>query len=199
MKKYYVYSLVDDNGNVLYIGKGSGKRMFKHITIAKGNSKNRQCNPKLYNKIMSILNKGGYVIPNIIFESINEIECLNQEIEIIKNIGKENLCNLTDGGEGTSGYHLSEITKERISQSKKGTKREFSEEHKKNLSNALAGDNNAKYWKGKELSEETKLKMSIAKKGKTFSEEHKKKISEALKNRTFSKQHKDNIKISKNR
>ena len=39
-----------------------------------------------------------------------------------------------------------------------------------------------KYMLGKHLSEETKKKMSDAKKGKKFSEEHKKKLSEAHKN-----------------
>ena len=60
---------------------------------------------------------------------------------------------------------------------KKG--KQFSEEHKKKLSEARKGENNHNY--GKHLSEETKNKISYAKKGKQFSEEHKKKLSEAHK------------------
>ena len=35
------------------------------------------------------------------------------------------------------------------------------------------------YWTGKKMSDETKLKMSLARKGKKFTEEHKRKIGEA--------------------
>lgn len=39
--------------------------------------------------------------------------------------------------------------------------------------------------KGKEIKEETKVKMSVAKKGKKFTEEHKKKLSEVRKGKPF--------------
>ena len=68
-------------------------------------------------------------------------------------------------------------------------KRPFSEEHKRNMSEAKKGhtiseDTRRKLSeanKGKCHSEETKRKMSKARKGKHFSEEHKRKISEAHK------------------
>ena len=47
--------------------------------------------------------------------------------------------------------------------------------------------------KGKNLTEETKKKLSEAKKGKKFSEEHKKKISESCKGKQFSEEHKNKI------
>lgn len=199
MKKiFYVYILKTNEDDIIYVGKGSGSRMYKHIQIAKGKSQNRDKNPKLYNKISSILNKGGYVKPNVVFESLNEDDCFNKEISLINEIGLNDLCNLTIGGEGTSGYKLSEKTKKKMSLAKRGTKRIFSEEHKQNLSNALSGDNHHRYWKNKSLSKETKEKMSLAKKGRKFSDEHRKKISKALKGRKLSKEHKDNIKRSKN-
>ena len=46
---------------------------------------------------------------------------------------------------------------------------------------------------GRVLSEETKKKLSEAKKGKTFTEEHKKKLSEAAKKKIFTKEHKENM------
>ena len=52
-------------------------------------------------------------------------------------------------------------------------KRVFSEEHKKNLRLGQKG----RTYKGVTASEESRLKMSLAKKGKKFSEEHKKNMS----------------------
>lgn len=125
--------------------------------------------------------------------------------------------NLTDGGEGMTGYthseetrkklsechkgkHLSEETKRKISEGKKG--RHISEEWKRKIGE---GNKGKKPWcKGKHLSEETKKKMSDAQKGeksnmygKHLSEEHKKKLSEALKgekNNMYGKHHTDETK-----
>ena len=199
-KLFYVYFLKTNEDEVIYVGKGSGDRMYKHTKIAKGKSKNRKKNPKLYNKISSVIRKGGYIKPEVIFESTIESKCLEKEVFLIKEIGLSNLCNLTEGGEGTSGYRLSEETKKKMSEANKGVKRgEVTAETRKKLSKALKGDNNPKYWKDKKLSKETKKKMSEAKKGRKFSDEHKKKISEALKGRKLSQEHKDNMSKSKNK
>ena len=73
------------------------------------------------------------------------------------------------------GQTLSEETKKKISEAKKGKKLAlFSEEHRRKLSEAA---------KGRTFSEESRRKMSEAKKGKNLSEEHRRKISEALKRR----------------
>ena len=66
------------------------------------------------------------------------------------------------------GIPMSEEQKKKISESKKN----ISEETRKKLSNAN---------KGKHHSEESKKKMSNSKKGKEFSEEHRKKLSNAKK------------------
>jgi len=182
--KFYVYQLRTSDDEIIYIGKGSGDRMNKHVKIANHNSKNRNKNPKLYNKISSIIKNGGYVIPEILFESESEELCLTKEVELIKEIGLENLCNLTEGGEGTSGYKLSEETKKKMSEAKKGKKRIFSEEHKKNISKGKIGHKG--YWEGKELSEETRAKMSAAKKGKKkgpISEKRRQAIINGIKNK----------------
>ena len=162
--KHYVYRLKTSDGEIIYIGKGSGTRMFKLVQIANGNSLAKKRNSKLYNKISSVIRIGGYVFPEVIFESENESDCLNMEIKLIREIGKQNLCNLTDGGEGTSGYLLSEETKRKISVARTGVKRMFSAQHRFHISQALKGHSCP--WKGKTLSEETKRKMSVSGKGK---------------------------------
>jgi hypothetical protein len=105
MKKYYTYILEDLTGNVFYVGKGckteSYDRVEHHIKYWHTN-KNR----KLVNKIKKI---GGSFKVVIVFESEIETECLDKEIYLIKRYGRNSLCNLTDGGEGVSGYkHLPE-------------------------------------------------------------------------------------------
>ena len=66
--------------------------------------------------------------------------------------------------------------------------KDISEETKKKMSEARKGEKHPMY--GKHRSEETKKKMSEANKGKHFSEEHKKKISEAQKGKHRSEESK---------
>lgn len=181
---FYTYCLKDNNEKIFYIGKGSGQRMHKHIKIAEGKSKARDKNPKLYNKISSILESGGYITAEVLFESENEKLCFDKEITLIAEIGLENLCNLTIGGEGTSGAKLSEETRKKMSEAKKGKPsngkgKPRSEEFKEKMRQIQTGKEG--YMKGKTHSKETKQKMSEAKKGRVFSEEHRRKLSEATK------------------
>ena len=76
------------------------------------------------------------------------------------------------------GKHLSPATKQKMSESAK--KRRASDETKHKMSLAHAGANNHFY--GKKHTEESRLKMSKARKGKhfTFSVVHRKHLSEAL-------------------
>jgi len=170
-KIFYVYQLVTSDDELIYIGKGSGNRMNKHSIIAMGNSINRTKNPKLYNKIKKVVDNGGFIKPEIIFKSKLELDCLNEEIKQINKIGLENLCNLTIGGEGTSGYNLSEETKMKMSKAKKKEWKDgrvMSDKHKEKLleNPQLFKEGHRGYWKDKSLSEETKMKMSKAKKGR---------------------------------
>ena len=177
MKMFYVYLLKTSDGEIFYVGKGNGNRCYRHTQIALGKSKNREKNPKLYNKISSILKSGGFINVEIIYENESEKLCFDREVEIIKSIGLQNLCNITEGGEGTSGYSLSEETRKKMSKAKKG--RVFSDEHRLKLSESAKGRRGA--WAGKKLSEAHKLKMSLSHKNKIFSAEHRKNLSIALK------------------
>ena len=120
-------------------------------------------------------------------------------------IGKADY-NIADGGKGSSGYHLSEETRKKISRAQKGkyvseeTKRKLSEinkgkhlseEHKKKLKGRRAWN------KGGHISEETKRKLSEINKGKHPSKEVRRKISEACKgekNGFYGKKHSDETK-----
>ena len=114
-------------------------------------------------------------------------ECEDEELDFwemyyIKELNTKapNGYNLTDGGDGMKGYHWSEESKIKLSETNKG--RHLSEEAKKKISRTLKGR------KKPPLSEETKKKLSEAAKRRTFSEEYKKKLSETFKGRTFSEE-----------
>lgn len=121
--------------------------MYYHVkTVKKGKIPNN--NLHLFNKISKILKNNGGIKYKIIFESDNEQETFEKEISEIKNIGLENLCNLTEGGEGVSGHtwKLSNETKNKISKAHKG--KILTTEHKRRLSKAKY-KNPSKYWKEK--------------------------------------------------
>jgi hypothetical protein len=135
--KFYVYvHRRKTDGSVFYVGKGKGYR-FKEI-------KNRN----IYWK--RIVNRSGFTV-DIVVNNINEICAFSIERALIKFYGRKNLSNMTDGGEGISGFRHSEKTKE-----------------------ALRGPNpNANPWnKGKKVPDYLKVKFRDAKLGKKQSPEH---------------------------
>lgn len=87
-KKYYVYEHREaDTGRVFYVGKGFGNR------------KGRMCDRNEYWR--RVAKKHGFT-SHIIRENMTERDALAFEVDIISAYGRENLCNLTDGGEGVS-------------------------------------------------------------------------------------------------
>ncbi len=130
---FYVYKLIS-NDITFYVGKGKRTESYDRINYHLNYWMNNK-NKKLYNKIKKI---NGIFDIEIVFESKNEQECLALEIQLISEIGRGNLCNLTDGGEGTSGFNHSEETKQKISISKKG--KPLSDDHCKKITQNKKGN-----------------------------------------------------------
>jgi len=163
--EYYVYMYLDQNSVPFYVGKGKGYRCRVAIHL-----QNRSLNRLLKNKIFKVGIKN--VRTYFLNENLTEEDAFTWERYWIKYIGRRDkkegtLCNLTDGGEGSSGAIYSEETKFKIS---------------------LAGKGRPAWNKGKTLSEEHKRKVGEGRKGKKMSEEAKRKIIKALIGRPCSKE-----------
>ena len=114
---YYVYELWNPLTNKpFYVGKSYNRTGYSRYSshISESNYKR---NHKT-NTIRKIINSGNVVGFTIVFETDNEQLAFNKEIELIKLYGRRNiktgiLTNLTDGGEGASGYKITEHGREK--------------------------------------------------------------------------------------
>ncbi len=203
---FYVYTYLDPrkpgnfnygkyhfNYEPFYAGKGCGERIWDHLAKKEINKHNF----KAY-KIKKLIRLGydlkqGFI--KKIKENLMEKESIDLEIKIIKTIGRKNLglgplTNLTDGGEGISGYKHTQETKNEYSKKRMGNKYAFgfkhSEKTKKKFSEQRKGHRG---WNiGMIHKKETKLKISNSLKGRKpwnlgipQKEETKLKISNSLK------------------
>jgi hypothetical protein len=160
-KKYYVYILINSLDNqIFYVGKGCGHRMYSHEYISKSG---KHYNTHLSNKILKIIKNGGAIITKKIHKSDNENYIYKKEIEAIKKIGLEKLCNKTLGGEGSSGMKHSKEYCNIISERMKN--RTVSEQTKLKISlnhYDVSGKNNPMY--NKNHTEKTRKKISDTRK-----------------------------------
>lgn len=107
---FYIYGYYEkDYAEPFYIGKGHGNRAWDHLQLSKGD----QSTP-FYKKLAS-LNWQAEII--ILEEGMTENEAFEFEVQSIAFFGRKDqgagpLLNLTDGGEGATGFKHSEATKE---------------------------------------------------------------------------------------
>ena len=137
----YVYAYLREDLTPYYIGKGKGPRAWKrHV---RGNGTNLL--PKDNNKI------------TILAHRLSDSEACTLEKKLILQFGRKDLGtgilrNLSDGGDGTSGRVVSELTRKKKSQKLQGRKiGPHSEERKLAIKNGLP-KNKIAHNKGKPIS-----------------------------------------------
>lgn len=160
--EYYVYVHINKlTKDIFYVGKGKLRRAW---------AKTKR------NKLWkNYIKENEYEIV-ILQDNMLENEALNLEMFLIKKLGRDNLVNLTDGGEKGYGYIMSDEQKNRYRELFKGEKNPFY---------------------GKTHNEETRKKLSRINIGRLKSEKAKQIASEICKNRIgdkhpmYGKKHKE--------
>jgi len=142
--EYYTYAYLREDGTPYYIGKGRGNRINK-----KG--KGEVSPPRDRSKIIKLK------------QNLTEEEAFRHEKYMIavfgrKDLGTGILRNKTDGGDGPSGYVMSEEQKLYLSQIHLGKK--LTEEHKRKIGEAGKKNGCGKY----KRTPETLLKMKTGRK-----------------------------------
>ncbi len=158
--RYYVYQLrLTHSATPFYIGKGCRYRKNSHLSES---SLRRQ---SLKNSIIKkALNDGTEILSEILFSGLSEDDALNKEKELIafygrRDIGTGILANHTDGGDGMTGWIVSNETRKKIGRASSGR-----------IASTLARERMSKAQTGKKHAEETKRKMSASRRGKPKSE-----------------------------
>ena len=137
-KSYYVYvHRRKSDGSVFYVGKGHGQRAWWKYRSQHWSR---------------IADKHGYTV-EIVESGYTEWFAHEREIQLIEKIGRANLCNHTDGGEGCT--NPSAEARQKIGAANRGRKR--SPEHIQKI---------VAVHKGVPRSEDVKRKISLAQKGK---------------------------------
>jgi hypothetical protein len=165
---FFVYVDCKPNGIPFYVGKGNASRLAKKSRVNRHHTNICAKYPDWYRGVAFMG---------------NEQDAFNKEIELILKIGKQNLCNRTNGGEGSSGHvgwclgkQLPLKTKLKISKTLTG--RTHSDATKKKMSETRKG---ISYLKDYKHTEESLIKMSIASKNHIRTPEWKQKIAESVK------------------
>lgn len=153
---FYVYILYRPDGRPFYVGKGSGERIEFHRWAAEQGYKARR-----YSIIRKIWREGGDFAAQKVFEIYDENEAFAMERYLIASIGRENLTNETDGGDGNYGWVPDEQWRRRKSEQMRG--RDRGPEWRANVQAAKIG---------KPRSEECKAKIRAALTGRKLPPEH---------------------------
>lgn len=153
--RFYVYEHIrKDNNKVFYVGKGASRKNRKTKYERAFATYNRSC---FWKNVVKKSN--GYEV-RIVEEFATNEEACKKEIELIATHGRNNLCNLTDGGEGGLGRIDSEETKIKRSLNARGKRPESwvnsIRQSRKN------GGNGGVVKKGDKLPEQWKRNISLA-------------------------------------
>lgn len=146
--RYYVYAIYDSNDRPRYVGKGCRNRLEGNI---------RKSHNSRLAKI--IAESGSGLASRKLIQEISESEAFELEKFLIAEIGrmpKGPLVNMTDGGDGVSGYKLTPAQLAAMSAARKG--KPVSANARKVISEKL---------KGRSFSLAHRMAISAAKKGKS--------------------------------
>jgi len=163
---FYTYAYLREDGTPYYIGKGRGNRAYT-------GRRHGYRPPKDLDRIL------------ILKKNLTEKDAHKHEIYMIaiygrKDLGTGILYNLTEGGEGTSGWVMPEEVKQKIGQANKG--------------NPCWQKGKPAHNRGIPASNVTREKCRQANLGRVFSEGRNKKISDAKKGKLLSQSCYDAIK-----
>jgi hypothetical protein len=117
VSEFYVYTYTDPlTGDFIYIGKGKGDRLYRHLCPS------HQTDTPFYRKLRKMICEGRSPIVEKLFDNLTEREAFTFEKFCILSLGRRtnktgHLLNLTDGGEGVSGYRASDETRRKNSES----------------------------------------------------------------------------------
>lgn len=171
--RFYVYEHLKPNtGEVFYIGKGCKNRAYQ--------TRSRN------NHWTNIVNKYGLEV-NIIYKNLTNQEAGQKEIDLIEFYGLDNLCNMTQGGDGC--ISLKQESRDKISNSLKGKIQSQESKDKRSASLKKTWQNPALRELKRQQSIElnrlgligVKIGTPSKKKGKPFAGD-KEKLSQSLKN-----------------
>lgn len=159
---FYVYCITNKLNKKVYIGKSKDalKRFRIHLKIVKGG---KEKYPRKYHAIHAAITK--YGIENFTFEILHEIntetKAFDLEMKEISFIDLDKRYNLSNGGEGNSGWKHTEKSKKKMSKARKGKK--FTTEHRAALSAAQLGELHSQYGKHQSITwKENKSKLTAS-------------------------------------
>ena len=120
----FKYGEIEFDYKPFYIGKGKGRRCTRAL---EPNELKKQKRTIKRNYLESLYKNGYKPIVIKVYENLTEIESFDKEVYLIKLIGRmkyENgpLTNLSEGGDGASGYKHSDEAKSKVSSTHKGRK-----------------------------------------------------------------------------
>jgi len=158
--RFYVYEHIRlDTMKPFYVGKGQGDRAHRH-----------SCRNIYWKRVVK---KHGYLI-RFVAKNLNEELAFLTEIERIDQLRRLglDLTNMSDGGEGQTGYKHTDETKAKM---------------------ALAHIGSIGPWRGKKFPDEIKQKISAKLTESYATTDRAKRISDKLKNRFFSEEHRSKL------